>query len=494
MTAMRRSTCARPFHPRCLKACFENGWRGRPADRNCGEQRCEKAAPFGSDCPSSSIRRVAGRHRRVACATRKPFFKHALTYTAALLAAVHFDLADEQANWPRWRGPRDNGSIESGNYPAKFDKVLWKAALPGKGCSTPAVWDRRIYLTAPTNGLDAALAFDWAGKPLWHTTLGPEQAGKHRKGSGSNASPATDGHAVFVYFKSGTLAALELDGQLRWQTNLVERFGPDTLYWDHGTSPVLTKSCVVMTRMHHGESWVVAFDKASGRMRWKVARNYHTPTEGDHAYTTPIVIQHQGKEALLVWGAEHMTAHDAADGKLLWSCGDFNPESIANWPAVASPVMAGDFLVVPYGRADRGQPRLHGIKLGGSGDLAVAGHRVWKREDVGTFVTTPAAYKGRVYLVRDRGEVACLDPATGQTVWSNAFPKASANFYSSPLIAGGKLYAAREDGVVFVARVEDKFELLAENKMGERVIASPVPASDRLLIRGEQHLFCIAAD
>jgi len=136
--------------------------------------------------------------------------------------------------------------------------------LPGKGCSTPAVWDRRIYLTAPTNGLDAALAFDWAGKPLWHTTLGPEQAGKHRKGSGSNASPATDGHAVFVYFKSGTLAALELDGQLRWQTNLVERFGPDTLYWDHGTSPVLTKSCVVMTRMHHGESWVVAFDKASG--------------------------------------------------------------------------------------------------------------------------------------------------------------------------------------------------------------------------------------
>jgi outer membrane protein assembly factor BamB len=113
---------------------------------------------------------------------------------------------------------------------------------------------------------------------------------------------------------------------------------------------------------------------------------------------------------------------------------------------------------------------------------------------VGTFVTTPAAYKGRIYLVRDRGEVACLDPATGQTLWSDAFPKASASYYSSPLIAGGKLYAAREDGVVFVARVEDKFELLAENKMGERVIASPVPASNRLLIRGEQHLFCVAAE
>ena len=412
----------------------------------------------------------------------------------AFLAAVRVGLAGDQDNWPRWRGPRDNGSVERGTYPVTFEKVLWKAPLPGKGCSTPVVWDQRIYLTAPTNGVDAVLAFDWSGTPLWHTVLGPERAGKHRNGSGSNASPATDGQAVFVYFKSGTLAALEFDGRIRWQTNLVERFGPDTLYWDHGTSPVLTKSCVVMTRMHHGESWLAGFDKRTGEMRWNIARNFQTPTEGDHAYTTPIVIQHSGKEALLVWGAEHVTAHDAQDGKLLWSCGGFNPESNEYWPAVASMVVAGDIALVPYGRADRGQPRLHGIKLGGSGDLASAGQRAWKREDVGTFVTTPAEYKGRVYIVRDRGEVVCLDPATGQTLWSDALPKASANFYSSPLIAGGKLYAAREDGVVFVARVEDRFELLAENKMDERVIASPVPASNRLLIRGEQHLFCVAAE
>jgi hypothetical protein len=76
-------------------------------------------------------------------------------------------------------------------------------------------------------------------------------------------------------------------------------------------------------------------------------------------------------------------------------------------------------------------------------------------------------------------------------VWSDAFPKASSNFYASPVIAGGNLYAAREDGVVFVAGIEGKFELLAENKMAERVIASLVPVSNRLLIRGEGHLFCV---
>lgn len=119
-------------------------------------------------------------------------------------------------------------------------------------------------------------------------------------------------------------------------------------------------------------------------------------------------------------------------------------------------------------------------------------HHVWERDDTGTFVPTPAEYKKRIYLLRDRGEVECLDPATGKTLWTDALPKASANYYTSPLVAGGLLYAVREDGMVFVARVEGKFELLAENQMGERIIASPVALSNRLLIRGERHLFCIA--
>jgi len=196
---------------------------------------------------------------------------------------------------------------------------------------------------------------------------------------------------------------------------------------------------------------------------------------------------------LLVWGGQHVTLHDPADGKVLWSFGDdFNPESKPNWPSVASVVVADDITVVPFGRSDRGQPRLHGIKLGSNSDPAIKGARLWERKDTGTFVPTPALYKGRVYIVRDRGEVECIDPATGKSFWSDAFPKASSSFYSSPVVAKGKLYAAREDGVVFVANVNEKFELLSENNMGERLIASPVPVANRLFIRGEQHLFCIA--
>jgi hypothetical protein len=149
--------------------------------------------------------------------------------------------------------------------------------------------------------------------------------------------------------------------------------------------------------------------------------------------------------------------------------------------------------VIAYGRNDRGIPRLHGIRLTGSGDVTQTNH-VWKREDVGTFVPTPAVYQGRVILVRDRGQVVSIDPATGQTIWEGAFPKHRANFYASPLIAGDKLYAPREDGTVFVASVaNDKFKLLSENNMAESIIGSPVPVSNGILLRGEQHLFYVAA-
>ena len=401
-------------------------------------------------------------------------------------------LAAQADNWPRWRGTQDNGSVAGGSYPVKWDEgsVLWKAPLTGKGCSTPIVWNQRIYLTAPTNGVDAAVAFDWSGKLLWLTSFGKEDRGKHRNGSGSNPSAATDGETLAVYFKSGTLAALEMDGKVRWQTNLVTAFGPENLFWDQGTSPVLTKRDVIFARMHHGESWVAAFDKKTGELRWKVARNYETPVEGDNAYTTPLVIEHEGKESLLIWGGQHVTAHDASNGELFWWCGDFNPKQTGYWPQVASPVIGKGVVVVASGRADKGQPRFYGVKLGGKGDVTKT-HKVWAREDTGTFVPTPAEYKGLIYILRDRGEIECLDPETGKQVWGNALPRASSNFYSSPAIAGGNLYAIREDGVVFVVKVEGGYELLSEIKMGERVIASPVAVANRLLIRGDNHLFCI---
>ncbi len=423
-------------------------------------------------------------------------YKILVTVVWFILCSPRLGLAADAPDWRSWRGPQGSGSIEQGNYPVRFgtDRLLWRTELPGKGCSTPILLNEMIYLTSPVDANDALLCYDSHGSEKWRAVFSKEDPGKHRNGSGCNASPVTDGKAVFVYFKSGTFAAVDLDGKVRWKTDLVERFGKDTLFWDHGTSPVLTDRYVVMARMHQGESWLAAFDKETGEMAWKVARNFSTPTECDHGYATPLVIQHQGRESILVWGAEHLTIHNATDGQISWSCGNFNPDANKLWPAIATPVIVGDMVVIAYGRNDRGTPRLHGIRLTGSGDVTQTNH-VWKRDDVGTFVPTPAVYKGRVILVRDRGEVACIDPATGKTIWEGAFPKNRANFYASPLIAGDKLYAPREDGTVFVASVaNDKFDLLSENDMAESVIGSPVPALNCILIRGERHLFCVDSE
>lgn len=422
-----------------------------------------------------------------------------MALVSSLLLSTHALLpssarGEERSDWTSWRGPLANGSVEEGSFPSKLDdkSQLWKTELPGKGCSTPIVLKQKVLLTAPVDGNDALLCFDTDGKEQWRTTFGKENAGKHRNGSGSNASPTTDGEAVFVYFKSGTFAAVELDGSVRWKDDLVERFGKDTLFWDHGTSPVLTSKHVIMARMHQGESWLAAFDKATGEIIWKVDRNYTTPVECDHGYTTPLVITHQGVEAILVWGAEHVTIHEASSGKLLWSCGNFNPEANKLWPAIASPVVVDNTAVIAYGRNDRGIPRLHGIELTGTGDVTKTAH-LWDRDDIGTFVPTPVAYQGKVIIVGDQGEVECIEPSTGKTVWKDSLPKHRTKYYASPLVAGDKLYAPREDGVVFVANIAgDRFELLSENDMGESIIGSPVPDGNRILLRGEKHLFCVS--
>lgn len=409
----------------------------------------------------------------------------------ALLFSTSFFLVAE--NWPSWRGPSYNGSRAGENYPTQWsvDEVAWKIELSGKGASSPIVWKNRIFLTAPAEGIDTALAFDLDGKQIWKTEFGAETKAKHMKlGTSSNSSPVTDGKGVFVYFKSGTFAALEMDGTIRWKRDLAKEFGRQELYWDQGSSPVLVGDLVIIPRLHAGDSWVAGFDKATGKIRWKQERNYEVPAENDNGYTTPIPIRHGDRDALLVWCSDHLTAYAADNGSLLWSCGGFNPKGKKLWPPIATPVVAGDIAVVPVGRDDRKQAEVHAVRLGGEGEITQT-HRIWERNDFGVFVTSPIEYEGRIYLLRHKGEVVCFDPKTGKPFWTAKLPKSLIPYYASPVIAGGVFYASREDGIVFAARVGESFELLGENDMGEQILATPVPFDGKLLVRTSKSLICV---
>ncbi|MEC8043133.1 MAG: PQQ-binding-like beta-propeller repeat protein [Verrucomicrobiota bacterium] len=391
------------------------------------------------------------------------------------------------SNWPAWRGADATGSTEEGNYPSELNlkkNLLWKAPLPDKGCSTPIVWEDSILLTSPINGEDAVLSFSMNGGKNWQTKIGPERKGRHLNGSGSNPSVVTDGKNLFALFKSGNLACLDLDGKIIWKKDL-SSYGKDTLYWDFGTSPILTSKHLIVALMRKGNSWLLAFDPKNGEVAWEKERNYETPPECDHSYATPTLIQHDGKEAILVWGAERLSAHSAADGKMHWVSTGFNPKQKKNWVVVGSQVVVGNIAIVPYGRGTH----MKGIRMGGKGDITES-NLLWSRTDTGCFVPSPAVAHGKVYVLRDRGEVHCLNPKTGKSHWEDAFPRASSSYYASPTVAGSKLYAPREDGVILIADISKGFKFIGEFDMGERVIASPVPVNNQILIRGEKNLLC----
>jgi len=397
-------------------------------------------------------------------------------------------------NWPNWRGPNGNGTAEAGQYPTTFSAeagVLWKARLPGKGGSTPIVWEDNIIVTCGVgkgkSGQDGVLCFDFKGKRRWQTRLGPQRpSSRHPNGSGSAPSPITDGKHIVAYFKSGTVAGLDFRGKVLWKRNLQKEYGKDTLWWDLGTSPVLADGKAVIAVMHAGPSYVVAIDIATGKTAWKVDRTFRRPRESDQAYTTPIVVKSGGKTLIYVWGADHVTAHDARTGKVVWICGGFNPSNKTMWRVIASHAISDGVVVVPYGRGKY----LAAAKLSGRGDVTRTNHLWLKR--FGSDVPTPIAADGKVYHLTDKGKVTCLDIKTGREFWSANLPRGSGKFYSSPTLAGDLLYMIRETGAAYVCRVTSGgLKVLCRPDMKDRIVASPVAVNNRLLIRGNTYLVCI---
>ncbi|MEZ6124181.1 MAG: hypothetical protein R3C49_13545 [Planctomycetaceae bacterium] len=103
-----------------------------------------------------------------------------------------------------------------------------------------------------------------------------------------------------MYFKSGDFGCYDLQGNLKWQLNVFERFAEvtsETLWWDLGTSPVLTSNAVVVTMMHSGPSYLAALNRTDGKLLWKHDRVTDVRREAAQSYTTPIVTTNpDGKE------------------------------------------------------------------------------------------------------------------------------------------------------------------------------------------------------
>lgn len=398
-----------------------------------------------------------------------------------LLTSESSPIVASDADWPWWRGPYLDGKSRDRAAPTKWSRtenVVWKASVPGRGHASPIVLGKRVFLsTADEQTLkQLILAFDRkTGKELWSTVA--HEGGfmaKHGKNSHASATPACDGERVYsVFINRGGLhvTATDLEGKIAWQTE-AGSFGSEHGY---GSSPVLYKSLVIVLGDNRPRCFVAALDRATGKVVWRTDRK----TTGKHgSYATPIVARVAGKPQLLVSGMESTTSYDPATGKQIGAC--FGPAEVT----ACTPAF-NDQLVFSSG----GYPEkeLLAIRANGTGDITRS-HVAWRTGKGVTYVPSPLFHAGRLYVVSDDGVTTCFEAASGKQVWQG---RLSGNFSASPVLAGNLLYVTNEAGKTYVFKTGPKFEIVAQNDLGDGGFASPAICGGQIFLRTEHALYCV---
>jgi outer membrane protein assembly factor BamB len=438
----------------------------------------------------------------------------ALALAAGLVAGARDAGAVEPSyNWPQWRGPAGQAISTDSRVPLEWsatENVLWKTPIPGRGHSQPIVWGNRVFLTTAIEGdvvpgaaavkhmdegkeflhPDAVgadkkhtfkvLALDAdSGKLLWERTAweGTPYDDRHKKSSYAAPTPVTDGRLVYAYFGAEGLYAYDFDGKLAW-TAVPGKIA--TLGLAVGTSPLLHGDLVILQcdEDNGQNSFVVAYDKKTGKEAWRVARPVQV------SWSTPVIVEARepARAELVTTGSEWVIAYDPATGKELW-----RTKGVAS-NVIPSAVTAPDLVIVSAGYPEK---VAMAIRPGGSGDLTGTSRILWKYTKGTAYVPSPILVGDYVYLVTDKGLVTCLDARTGEVKYEGGRVPVPATFTASPVAVDGRLVWVSEDGDAYVIKPGPVHEVVRTNPLGEAVYASPAIAQGRLFLRGAQHLYCI---
>jgi outer membrane protein assembly factor BamB len=229
---------------------------------------------------------------------------------------------------------------------------------------------------------------------------------------------------------------------------------------------------------NHSASYLVAHDLETGRERWKSARMTGAPAEEGDAYTTPILVEVQGKTQLIVMGGNQVDAYDPETGRQLW----FLP-GLVGGRTVTGPTPGEGVVYVTRGM--RGP--LLAVKLGGTGELRPS-DIVWKYDQGTPDTPCPVLSGDLLFTVTDDGIARALDARTGNLHWKQ---RLAGNYKASPLAAEGRIYFLNTAGLCTVIAASDHLEKLAENQLPDVTLASPAVSGGHLFIRGRQALYCL---
>ena len=370
-------------------------------------------------------------------------------------------------DWPNWRGLTSDGqALLVDGLPTKWSEtknIVWKTPIPGRGHGTPTVVGERIYLaTADEDEMfQAVLCVDKAdGKVVWQTKV---HEGQFAIGLNTNASHAGtvvvhDGERLFVNFVIGNQAfasAIGLDGKILWQKPL----GKYKVHQGYGSSPMVYRDIVVVKADTKIGGAIIGLDKKTGREIWRRERP-KIPN-----YTTPVVVEAAGRLQMVFCGCELITSLDPLTGKKLWEVPGSTQE------CVSTLVTDGTHIFV-----SGGWPKNHtaAIVADGSGKIA------WQNT-ARVYVPSMLIRDGFLYVTMDAGFAICWDAKTGRPQWKE---RLGGKFFTSPVMAGNRIYGTNLDGKTFVFEANpDEFKPIATNQLGDEVYASPVVSGNRLYLR-----------
>jgi outer membrane protein assembly factor BamB len=451
--------------------------------------------------------------------------------------------AGDAPDWIRFRGPNGSGISTATNVPTEFGpskNLVWRLALP-EGHSSPILQGDRIYLTAFRGDALVTLAIDrHAGKLLWERAA-PQVKTRivDKRNNPASPSPAVEDDGVYAFFPDFGLVAYDASGRELWTMPL----GPFTNIYGMGASPVIVGDLLVLACDQSVGSFIMAVEKRTGRVRWKVER-----PEAKSGHSTPIVWHGPDRrEQILLPGSFLLTSYDAATGRKLWWVGGLSFEM------KSTPVIGGDTLYVNgygapvndpgnkisvpaadevwktadgdgdgsiskaefpkftpafwFGVADLdangsltrdewayyraaldSENGMLAIRLGGSGDMTDTAIR-WKYHRSVPQLPSPLLYAGVLYMFNDNGIITTLNPESGALIKQGRLTGAPGPHFASPIAADGHIFFTSEAGAVVVVQPGGDLTPLTVNDLGEEVYATPAFADGRIYVRTTAALY-----
>ncbi len=402
----------------------------------------------------------------------------------ALLGIVLTAGVARAEDWPRFRGPDNNGiSKEKGllqAWPAGDPKILWTAKL-GYGFSSMAVSQGRIYTMYQDkiegDGAQYVTCLDEkTGKPLWPAPVktGPYFYDSRDRFHGPRSTPTVEKDRVYALDALGNAVCLNAaDGKLVWARNILELTGGVNNKWGMAQSPFIYGDTVIFISGGSCSSLFIALNKNTGETVWKCAEG------GIGAYDTPVLARIGGVEQLVWVTGDLLVGLNPKDGKILWrypwnSTNDLNSVSPLVWDDKAF-VSGGYWHAGEAARIDPGKANAT---------------RLWQNEDLTCYMQLPILLGDCIYGFNMQ-VAACVD-VNGATKWrENELPAQSQLIY-----ADGLFYIWHQSGTFTLARLSPSgAQILGSMDVapGNHNWSIPALANGRLYLRSydAQQVYCI---